>query len=346
MQILQAGGQPGSLPLLFGGSAAEADTRVPRPRPHPSSHARVPAAAGTLLWTKCLSVSPTGRLATLPWSSRGSISPGSPLELTLPLLQGCPPHTGGATCSPPETYKRANNRNIRVPLRTQPRHLPRRHRVHSSQTTGDHGSSAHDLCSRQPRSQTAASAAMGPDGQDQSAASPASSGPTTEGQRSPHQPRGTPPSSPPRPPWATAPVRAPVPLSAGTLSPLARLGFSAKQVIGGADPLTPQAQQEVFPQTRSRVLEPALPQGLCTRQPRTHLPGGGPCSRGPLLTPEHHWDPQSGRSGERAGHRHLSRAPGSQISAPHTVGNPSPRPRFRDQGRFPPPLRDLPSGWG
>ena len=155
MQILQAGGQPGSLPLLFGGSAAEADTRVPRPRPHPSSHARVPAAAGTLLWTKCLSVSPTGRLATLPWSSRGSISPGSPLELTLPLLQGCPPHTGGATCSPPETYKRANNRNIRVPLRTQPRHLPRRHRVHSSQTTGDHGSSAHDLCSRQPRSQTA-----------------------------------------------------------------------------------------------------------------------------------------------------------------------------------------------
>ena len=61
--------------------------------------------------------------------------------------------------------------------------------------------------------------------------------------RSPHQPRGTPPSSPtPRPTRAAAPVRAPAPLSAGMLSPTARLG-----VTWQGQPPAPRARRASHP---------------------------------------------------------------------------------------------------
>lgn len=61
--------------------------------------------------------------------------------------------------------------------------------------------------------------------------------------RSPHQPRGTPPSSPsPRPPWAAAPVRAPVPLLRWDAVPCARLG-----VTWQGQPPAPRARRASHP---------------------------------------------------------------------------------------------------
>lgn len=196
--------------------------------------------------------------------------------------------------------------------------------MHSSWTTGDHGSSAHDLCSHQPRSRTAASAATGP-GQHQSSSS---SGPTTEAQRSPHQPCGTPPSSLPRPPWATAPVRAPVPALGWDALPRARLGFSAKQGIGGAAPSPCELSRRSSLTSTAPSWSRHCPRAFALGSLGHIFLEVALAAEAPLLTPEHHQNPQSGRSGETAGHRHLSCARGSQIRAPHAVGSPSPRPRF------------------